>query len=104
MLRSIGIPARLVAGFGPGEFNPLTGFHIVRNVDAYAMTEVYFPQYGWYAFDPIPGHELLAPHHSRPRNLQHGAPLLELDCRLAALPVMGAIDGLMHLLTPAITQ
>ncbi|MGF1498345.1 MAG: DUF3488 and DUF4129 domain-containing transglutaminase family protein [Elainellaceae cyanobacterium] len=61
MLRSIGIPARLVAGFGSGEFNPFTGFYVVRNTDAYAMTEVYFGQYGWFAFDPIPGHEVLPP-------------------------------------------
>jgi transglutaminase-like putative cysteine protease len=58
MLRSIGIPARLVAGFATGEFNPFTGFYIVKNTDAYAMTEVYFPKHGWYTFDPIPGHEL----------------------------------------------
>ncbi len=59
MLRSIGIPARLVMGFGAGRFNPFTGFYVVRNVDAHAMTEVYFHKYGWFAFDPIPGHELL---------------------------------------------
>ncbi|AFY42185.1 DUF3488 and DUF4129 domain-containing transglutaminase family protein [Nostoc sp. PCC 7107] len=61
MLRSIGIPARLVAGFSPGEFNPFTGMYIVRNTDAYAMTEVYFPKYGWFAFDPIPNHPLIPP-------------------------------------------
>jgi len=61
MLRSLGIPARLVTGFGPGNFNPLTGLYIVRNTDAYAMTEVYFPKYGWFTFDPIPGHELIPP-------------------------------------------
>lgn len=61
MLRSLGIPARLVVGFGPGEFNPFTGLYEVRNTDAYAMTEVYFPKFGWFAFDPIPGHELLPP-------------------------------------------
>ena len=59
MLRSIGIPARLVAGFGQGQFNPFTGYYIVRNTDAYAMSEVYFPDYGWFAFDPIPGHDLI---------------------------------------------
>jgi transglutaminase-like putative cysteine protease len=59
MLRSIGIPARLVVGFNTGEFNPFTGFYIVQNTDAYAMTEVFFPKYGWFAFDPIPGHELI---------------------------------------------
>lgn len=61
MLRSIGIPARLVVGFDTGEFNPFTGFYIVKNTDAYAMTEVYFPKFGWFAFDPIPGHELIPP-------------------------------------------
>ncbi|MEQ9357268.1 transglutaminase TgpA family protein [Coleofasciculus chthonoplastes] len=59
MLRSIGIPARLVVGFGTGQFNPFTGLYVVKNTDAYAMTEVYFPNYGWFAFDPIPGHELV---------------------------------------------
>ena len=61
MLRSIGIPARLVVGFGTGEFNPFTGLYLVKNTDAYAMTEVYFPKYGWFTFDPIPGHEILPP-------------------------------------------
>lgn len=61
MLRSIGIPARLVAGYGAGEFNSFTGLYEVRNTDAYAMTEVYFPKYGWFTFDPIPGHELVPP-------------------------------------------
>ncbi len=61
MLRSIGIPARLVAGFSPGEFNPFTGLYVVRNTDAYAMTEVYFPRYGWFTFDPIPNHPLIPP-------------------------------------------
>lgn len=61
MLRSIGIPARLATGFGPGQFNPFTGLYIVRNTDAYAVTEVYFPKFGWFSFDPIPGHELFPP-------------------------------------------
>jgi protein-glutamine gamma-glutamyltransferase len=61
MLRSIGIPARLVAGFGAGEFNPFTGFYLVRNTDAYAITEVYFTRQGWFTFDPIPGHVLIPP-------------------------------------------
>lgn len=61
MLRSVGIPARLVAGFSSGEFNPFTGMYVVRNTDAYVMTEVYFPKYGWFAFDPIPNHPLIPP-------------------------------------------
>ena len=61
MLRSLGIPARLATGFAPGQFNPFTGYYLVHNTDAYAVTEVYFPEYGWYAFDPIPGRELIPP-------------------------------------------
>jgi transglutaminase-like putative cysteine protease len=61
MLRSIGIPARLAVGFGPGVFNPFTGLYVVRNTDAYAVTEVFFANYGWFAFDAIPGHELIPP-------------------------------------------
>lgn len=61
MLRSIGIPARLVAGYAPGQFNPFTGLYIVRNTDAYAMTEIFVPRMGWFTIDPIPGHELIPP-------------------------------------------
>ncbi|MEO0867630.1 MAG: transglutaminaseTgpA domain-containing protein [Cyanobacteria bacterium J06642_11] len=61
MLRSIGIPARLATGFGPGQFNPFTGFYIVRNTDAYAQTEVYFPGEGWFYFNPIPNTLLFSP-------------------------------------------
>ncbi|NDJ16367.1 DUF3488 domain-containing protein [Myxacorys almedinensis A] len=61
MLRSIGIPCRLVTGFAPGRFNPFTGLYEVRNTDAYAMTEINIPKFGWFAIDPIPGHELIPP-------------------------------------------
>lgn len=61
MLRSIGIPARLAVGFDSGRFNPFTGYYEVSNTDAYALTEVYFSDYGWFAFDPIPGHSLTPP-------------------------------------------
>ncbi len=61
MLRSLNIPARLVVGFAPGKFNPFTGYYLVHNTDAYAMTEVYFPDYGWFYFDPLPGHEIIPP-------------------------------------------
>ncbi|MFN4065611.1 MAG: DUF3488 and DUF4129 domain-containing transglutaminase family protein [Thermosynechococcus sp.] len=58
LLRSIGIPSRLVTGLGTGEFNPFTGLYVVRNTDAYALAEAYFPNLGWFLFDPIPGHDL----------------------------------------------
>ena len=61
MLRSLGIPARLATGFSTGRFNPFTGLYLIRNTDAFALTEVYFPNYGWFKFDPIPGHDLIPP-------------------------------------------
>ncbi len=52
LLRSLDIPARLVAGYTPGTRNPFTGYYEVRNSDAHAWVEVYFPSLGWYEFDP----------------------------------------------------
>ena len=52
MLRSLGIPARVVAGYSTGYRNPFTGYYEVRNSDAHAWVEVWFPKFGWYEFDP----------------------------------------------------
>ena len=53
MLRSLGIPARFVAGYTPGRRNPFTGYYEVRNSDAHTWVEVWFPGgLGWYEFDP----------------------------------------------------
>jgi len=54
MLRTLGIPARLVNGFRGGEFNSVTGSYIVRERDAHSWVEAYFPRYGWITFDPTP--------------------------------------------------
>jgi protein-glutamine gamma-glutamyltransferase len=55
MLRTLGIPSRVVNGFRSDEFNDLTGYYVVRAKDAHAWVEVYFPGYGWHTFDPTPG-------------------------------------------------
>jgi hypothetical protein len=52
MLRSLGIPTRFVAGYTPGRRNPFTGYYEVRNSDAHTWVEVWFPDVGWYEFDP----------------------------------------------------
>jgi hypothetical protein len=57
MLRALGIPARLAAGYGSGDYNSITGYYEVRANDAHAWVEVYFPGYGWIPFDPTPGWE-----------------------------------------------
>ena len=55
MLRSLGVPTRLVAGYGAGDYNALSGYYTVRASHAHAWVEVYFPGYGWVPFDPTPG-------------------------------------------------
>ena len=55
LLRANGIPTRLVAGFGPGSRNPLTGYHEVRFADAHAWVEVYYAGIGWVPYDPTFG-------------------------------------------------
>jgi protein-glutamine gamma-glutamyltransferase len=55
MLRTLGIPSRVVTGFRSDEFNDVTGNYVVRAKDAHAWVEVYFPGFGWETFDPTPG-------------------------------------------------
>ena len=52
MLRTQGIPTRLVTGFGPGTWDPLTGYYEVKQSDAHAWLEVYYPGIGWVPYDP----------------------------------------------------
>jgi transglutaminase-like putative cysteine protease len=99
MLRSIGIPARVVTGFGPGEFNPFTGFYIIRNTDAYALTEVFFPQCGWFGFDPIPGHELLPPSIRESETFSTVRQFWSWLAGWLPAPIVGLVDGLIHLAT-----
>ncbi len=54
MLRSQGIPARLVTGYLGTEFNPLEGYHIVRNSNAHAWVEALSGEGGWQILDPTP--------------------------------------------------
>ena len=54
LLRTLGIPAREVNGFLPGEYNDLAGDYIVRASDAHSWVEVYFPGSEWVTFDPTP--------------------------------------------------
>lgn len=52
LLRTQGVPTRLVTGYVPGTRNGLTGVWEVRASDAHAWVEVWFPETGWQAFDP----------------------------------------------------
>jgi transglutaminase-like putative cysteine protease len=52
MLRSLGIPARMAAGFSQGEWDGATQSYLVRERDAHTWVEVYFPGFGWVEFEP----------------------------------------------------
>jgi transglutaminase-like putative cysteine protease len=54
MLRSIGVPVRLVNGYGPGSYDEQQHRFVVRESDAHTWPEVYFPTYGWIPFEPTP--------------------------------------------------
>ncbi len=54
MLRSQGIPARLVSGFLGGEHNPIEGYYVVRQSNAHAWVEARVGEAGWTTFDPTP--------------------------------------------------
>jgi len=56
LLRSLGVPARLAAGFvvDSQDFDKEAGAYVVQDQDAYAWAEVYFPGQGWVEFNPSP--------------------------------------------------
>lgn len=54
LLRSVGIASRLVTGFLPGEWNEVGKYYLVRQSDAHAWVEAYFPGGRWIPFDPTP--------------------------------------------------
>jgi len=69
MLRSLGIPTRLVNGFGPGTYETTINSYVVRSDDAHTWVEVYFPKYGWIEFEPT--HDNV--YSTIPRGLSGGA-------------------------------
>jgi len=54
LLRSVGIPARVVGGFQRGEWNPYGGYFMVRMKDAHSWVEAFFEGAGWVTLDPSP--------------------------------------------------
>jgi transglutaminase-like putative cysteine protease len=54
MARSLGLPARVATGWAPGEPSG-EDLWLVREVNAHAWVEIYFPGYGWQIFEPTKG-------------------------------------------------
>ena len=62
MLRFLGVPARVAAGFTSGKRE--NGAWVVTDHNAHTWVEVWFPGYGWLPFDPTPGRGTLAANYS----------------------------------------
>ena len=58
MLRTQGIPARLVTGYSVGDKLPEDDIYLVRDKHSHAWVEVFFAQYGWIPFEPTPGAQI----------------------------------------------
>src|SRR5277367_1892394 len=54
MLRTLGIPTRMITGFQSGIYNPISGSQLIRTSDAHSWVEAWLPQRGWTTFDPTP--------------------------------------------------
>jgi hypothetical protein len=59
MLRFLGVPARVAAGFTSGSYDVDKHEWKVTDHEAHDWVEVYFPGWGWMPFDPTPGRGLL---------------------------------------------
>lgn len=54
ILRSMGIPSRVVSGYCTDEWNSIGKYFSVREQNAHTWVEVLFDKYGWMSFDPTP--------------------------------------------------
>ena len=52
MARTLGIPARVAAGYSQGEYLPEADVYRVREYNGHSWPEVFFPGYGWIEFEP----------------------------------------------------
>jgi transglutaminase-like putative cysteine protease len=59
MARSLGIPTRMTVGFFPGDEKTDEGT-LYRERNAHAWPEVYFPEFGWVAFEPTASRQAFA--------------------------------------------
>ena len=95
MLRSLGIPARLATGYSTGDYDPVLDQAVVREHDAHAWVEAWFPNHGWVPVDPSPGFSALAatqfPSHWAAGGIARLIPHLEIGAPLAVLGSLGVL-------------
>lgn len=95
MLRTLGVPSRIAAGFtlDPSSFDAESKVYVLSEEDAWSWPEVYFPGLGWVEFNPTPSRGLVA------RSGDDSAALADRDGILAGAP--GDLDPLSFLLDEA---
>jgi protein-glutamine gamma-glutamyltransferase len=95
MLRSLGIPARLATGYSTGQYDPVLDQSVVRERDAHAWVEVWFPNDGWVPVDPSPGYSALPitqfPNHWAGGGIARLIPHLAIGAMPAVLGSLGAL-------------
>jgi transglutaminase-like putative cysteine protease len=80
MARAVGIPARVANGYTQGEYQSDRGTFLVRERNAHAWAEVYFPQYGWVEFEPTSSEPTIV--RPRPGTAEDESPPLDDLSRL----------------------
>jgi transglutaminase-like putative cysteine protease len=108
MLRSVGVPARMAAGFAEGAFDEEANVYIVRSLNAHAWPEVYFPDIGWVEFEPTGNQDPLN-RPNRPEDIsapeeQLGGPLNIPDIRSDDFIFGGREQQLEEGITPVTEQ
>ncbi|MEN8177224.1 MAG: DUF3488 and transglutaminase-like domain-containing protein [Pseudomonadota bacterium] len=82
LMRTAGIPTRMVIGYQGGEYNPLGDYFIIRQSDAHAWTEVWLESIGWTRIDPTAA--------VAPERVRHA---IQFDFSGIGSPVLFQIDG-----------
>lgn len=80
MLRTQGIPARLVSGYRSGDEVDQYGDYVYRGLQAHTWVEVFFPKYGWVPFEAtpnMPGFDQDRPQRSQVAPSATAEPLVE---------------------------
>jgi transglutaminase-like putative cysteine protease len=91
MLRYLGIPARVAAGFTSGRYSRSRHEWIVSDHDAHTWVEAWFDEYGWLPFDPTPRRGTLAGSYtSASPTFDASGALLALAAKAAGSRLRGA--------------
>ncbi|MDD2710669.1 MAG: DUF3488 and transglutaminase-like domain-containing protein [Verrucomicrobiae bacterium] len=70
LMRTAGVPARIVTGYMGGEYNPYGRFYAIRQDHAHAWCEIWIQNKGWVRMDPT---AVLAVKNPTPKALLHAA-------------------------------